>query len=349
MEAAMLTVIGILGLVGLLGSIYIRKCLVITKVATYSVVFSWGAKPIAVLEPPWNLVFWPFNQVKATITTEVKPHNMTGCKITCKIEDPNAKPGSPYQKAVGELETGEISLSYQFHFWQSSEIRRVAPRVLIPIGFGQGLQLQSFFNFVSIKADGTICYDTLHERFKDFLQGLLAEKSKELDIYEAINFSKDYMKEIKVELQEMLWELGLPIRVVSLERNSPFHPVDALGKAIEARAALVVGAQVKVVEAESARQVSVITANAAKEVAVIEVETAKARGDQEVVRVQKLLEAYGLTALPPAERFAKLLDLQSLEVYRQMASSPSSKTFVIPSMVLSQIGGALSTLSGGRS
>lgn len=344
----MLTLIGIVGLSVLalvgLGYIIATKCLVVTEAATYTVVGLWGKSPTEIFTPPWNLIFYPLTQIMGVITTEVQRYNMPNCTVTCKMTDPSGGQG------IGKLSTKEVSLAYQFYFWTPAEIRARSATVIMPPGFGMALQLQKFFEFVGFH-EAKIDIASMEEALKDSLQGAFSQYAKELELVEAINFPSAKLDEIARALQEEFWTTGLPVRVISLQRNAPFDALDALGKAIADRAKSLAELPSKVAEAENARRLAVINANAAKEVAGIAVETARLAGEADgakvKVRVAAILEAYGLTALPPAERMAHLLSLQSLEVYKEMAASPSSKLLLVPTDMLKGIGGALNRLTGG--
>lgn len=67
-----------------------------------------------------------------------------------------------------------------------------------------------------------------------------------------------------------------------------------------------------------------------------------------MIRVAKVLEAYRLTALPAEEQVRHLMNLEQLKVYREMATSSSSKLMLVPTDVLTGIGRALSAFTGGR-
>ncbi len=341
-----LTLIGIIGLsviaMAALVTMVLKKCLVVTESPNLTVVGDWGKSPTDILNPPWELIFYPVTQVMGVITTEVQRYNMPQCTLSCRMPDPNGGAG------IGKINTKEVSLCYHFYFWTSSEIRLHSPGTSLPAGFSKLMQLRKFFQFVGFLADGKVDFPSMEEALKDSLQGAFSQISRTLELEEAINFPQDKLDEIAHALQQEFWTEGLPVKVVSLQRNAPFEPEGELGKSIAARVAALAALPTKVAEAENARRLAVINANTAREVAGIEVETAKLQGDKEVVRIGKVLEAYRLVALPPEEQVRQLMNLEQLQVYREMAASSSAKIMLVPTDVLSGIGRALSAFTGGH-
>ncbi|KKR06503.1 MAG: hypothetical protein UT32_C0018G0005 [Parcubacteria group bacterium GW2011_GWC2_39_14] len=339
----MLTFIGIGIVVLVLLGWYLSKCLVVTEAATYTVVGLLGKSPTKSLTPPLNLICYPITQVMGVITTEVQRYNMTNCTLSCKMTDPSGGQG------IGKLSTKEVSLAYQFYFWTQAEIRDKDATVVLPPGFGMALQLQKFFEFVGFH-EAKIDIASMEETLKDSLQGAFTQHSKSLELEAAINFPKASLTEIKDALQREFWEDGLPVKVIVLQRNAPFEALDTLGRAIASRAESLALLPAEVAKAENARRLAVIKATTDREVAGIKVETTRLEGEAEgakvKVRVAAIMDAYGLTVMPPAERMANYLSLESLEVYKVMAASPSSKMILVPTELLSSIGGALSHLTG---
>jgi len=186
----------------------------------------------------------------------------------------------------------------------------------------------------------------MEEALKDSIQGAFAQAGPRLDLEAAINFPQSELDRIAYELQRELIQDGLPVKVVSLQRNAPFEAAEALGTAIAARAKTLAELPTKIAEADNAARLALINAKAAREVAGIEVETARLQGDKEVVRVGKVLEAFKLSALPPEQQFRGLMDLEALKVYREMATSGSSKLMLVPTDVLSKIGNLLGAFTG---
>lgn len=222
-----LTLIGIGGLVTLV----LKKCLVTTKSPNLTVVGAWGKAPTDLLSPPWNLIPYPFTQVMGVLTTEVQRYNMPQCTLSCRMPDPNGGAG------IGKVLTKEVSLCYQFYFWSSAEIRLRAPGITLPTGFSRISQLRKFYEFVGFHADGNVDFPSMEEALKDSLQGAFSQRSRTLDIEEAINFPQATLDEISRDLQAEFWTEGLPVKVVSLQRNAPFEPEGELGKSIAARVA----------------------------------------------------------------------------------------------------------------
>jgi len=347
-----LTLIGLAGLAVLslfgLGYLVFKKCIVLTKSPNLTIVGTWGKDPTEILSPPWRFILYPFTQVMGILTTEVQRYNMPSCTITCRMSDPNGGAG------IGKLTTKEVSLCYQFYFWPASEIRRRDPSIALPSGFSHHSQLLKFFEFVGFNPDGTIDFASMDEALKDSLQGAFSQASQRLhplELDETINFPQERLDAIAAALQKEFWEDGLPVKVVSLQRNAPFEALDELGRSVAARAAALAALPTRVAEAQNERRLAVINAEAAREVAGIAVETERLRGEAEgvkySVRVQAILTAFGLQNLPPADRLARYLSIEQLEVYRAMATSPSSKMFILPESVLTGIGGALRALTGG--
>jgi hypothetical protein len=355
-----LTSAGLALIVAALLGLYLRKAVVFTKTATLTVIGDISnEKPLSVLYPGWEVIFWPFRRKKATIPTTQDTHNIDKLKVSCLVHDPIGDNDSEFRRdALGELETKEISLTWKFRFWLKSQLSKTDRAHLKgrSIRFSLSRQLTTFFELVKINADGSLDLTKMKERLKDIIHAELAKKAQSLHLYAGVNFTTpargaaratpttparlatpeiDHMKEVEQIARLMCLELRLPVEIIKLERNSPFEALGPAGVEIKRRTALAIKLDSDVLEARARLQV-----------AIVEVKTAKAKGDAIVVEQNLIAKAYGLTALPAAAKLKALLDLDTLKVYRKMAESGSSQFVIMPDM-LGKIGAALNAFTGG--
>lgn len=350
----MLTLIGIGVVVLALIGWYLVNALVITQTATYTVVMDIsGQRPIRLLPNGWTFIGWPFEKKGPTIGRDQFTYNMPKMRLNCQVDDPiiadqlrrngNAALVSGTRvNALAEVETREVSLVFQLYFWRPGDTRLLQFGNFTPSFYAQ---LSHFFELVKFKADGSLDMSRLQdERIKDALQALFTEAAQGMQIYDAMNFPKtgkpgqdgyDGLTEIQRKLQIFCLEQELPIRILALHRNARFEPVGEIGKAIDTRAAAAVQLETQVVQEEARRRV-----------AELAVETERAKGQQVQVRIAAILKAYGLEELPRIDQVARLMDLETLDVYRKMAESGSGKFVIMPDM-LGKIGGALAALTQG--
>lgn len=350
----MLTIIGIgIVLLALVG-IYLSKALVITKTATVTIIGDISnERPLFTLYPGWAFISWPFQRVKNVASTEIKTDNVKELIVTCMVQDPVNVDQSAYRKdALGKLQTKEISLAWQIHFWLNSEITADWRNFLRSrrVRLSMSSQLTKFYDLVKFKADGSMDTKALEERIKDIIHAHLALESQTLQLYAGVNFTTpateatsttpakpeiNHMKNVEAALRRELLFHTLPVRVISLERNAPFDVLGEAGKAMERRTATAIEMEAKILEEQTAFRV-----------ALVAVDTETAKGDALIVKLRKLKEAFGLTTLPSAAQLKALLDLEALAVYKELAKSGNSNFVIMPDM-LGKIGAALNTFTGG--